>query len=130
MPGFGCAPRKLLEQPGARALALDLVGDRERHLGRERVAEPCVLGERDDAVHTVVVGVHPDERASVDPVGLDEMVGKRGVDMAHPVEAEIAAVLGESLEERDEGACVAARGRPQPQRRAVPEDDVHRDGRR
>ena len=69
-----------------------------------------------------------DERAAVDPVGIEELLDERRVDVAHAVEAQVEAVLGEPLEERDEGARVVASGRPQSQGRAVAEDHVHRDG--
>ena len=50
----GGALRQLLEQPGADALALELVGDGECRLGRLRVAEADVVPDADDAL----VGAH------------------------------------------------------------------------
>ena len=58
------------------------------------------------------------------------MLDERRVDVAHAVEAQVETVFRETFEEGDEGARVASSGRPQPERRAVAEDHVHRDGRR
>ena len=58
----------------------------------------------------------------------EEMLDERGIDHTRTVKAQVAAALGQAVEEVDEDAGVISRGRPQPQRRAVPEDHVHRDG--
>jgi hypothetical protein len=65
-----------------------------------------------------------DECATVDLVGLEEMLDERCVDASHAVEAEVTALLGQPLEERGEGARIALRGRPhrnvEPSRRITP----------
>ena len=49
MPWAAARWCELLEQAGADALALEVVGDGERRLGGVRVAEPDVVADRDDA---------------------------------------------------------------------------------
>ena len=117
---------ELLQEPGAEPLALELVGDHERDLRRGRVTQPREARQGDDPVPE-----HAHERASLGPVGLDEGLHHPRVDAHRPVEAQVAAPLGEPREERDEGLHVVATGRPQPQGGAVAEDDVCRlrDGR-
>ena len=50
MPCAAARCGELLEEAGADALALEVVGDGERRLGRVRVAEPDVVPDRDDAL--------------------------------------------------------------------------------
>ena len=120
--------RELLEEARRRAAALQLVGDGEGDLSCRGVAQPRVLGERDDSLVACSVGEQADQRAAIGPVRIEVRLHERLVDAANAVKAEVAAVLRQMLEECDEGARIAARGRPQPERRAVTEDHVHRDG--
>jgi hypothetical protein len=113
-----------LEQAGPDPAPLELVRDRERSLGGTLVAEPHVLGDRDDAIVELT-----DQDAAVLPVGVEEVAHKIVVDAANPVKTEVEAPLRERGEEGGEGARVLLRGRPQPQGRAVAEDDVDRGGR-
>ena len=122
------ANRELLEQPCGCAPPLKLVCHGEGDLCDHRVAKARVLGDRDDPFAACPVCEHTDQRAAVGPVGVEEVLDERCVDASHPVEAEVQAVLGEPLEEREKGARIVMRGRPQPQGRAVAEDHVHRDG--
>ena len=91
--GLGGARRELLEQPRRRAASLELVRDRERDLGGRGIAQARVLGERDDPLVALSSARMPIERAAVDPVGIEEVLDERRIDVAHAVEAQVAAVL-------------------------------------
>ena len=75
-PDRGRALRELLEHARADAAPLLVVGDRERDLRGRRVAEPRIARQRDDVL-TVAAGERPDERASLDPVRLEERLDER-----------------------------------------------------
>ena len=108
-----------LEQAGADSATLVLVVDGERDLGGAAVAQPRVVGERDDAsVET------SDQRAALVPVRLDERLDELRREVRKAVEAQVAAAVGEVGEEVEDGLGVGGERRPQPQRRAVAEDDV------
>ena len=68
--GLAGPPCQLLEQPGGRAPPLEIVCDGERDLRRRRIAQACVLGERDDTLLTRCVHEQPDQCAAVGPIGL------------------------------------------------------------
>ena len=105
------------------AAALELVGDGERGLGRVRVAQPHVARERDDPL-AAVVAERADERAALGPVRLEERLDKRGPSCRRRGSA------GSGCARRGRAKNAAARrrppvvGGPEPQRRAVAEDDV------
>ena len=115
---------ELLEQAGADAVALIVVGDRERRLGGVPVAQPDVVAERHDPL-LVRLAHDADERALLLPVGLDEGAREALAGGGEAVEAEEAAVDGEAGEELDDGRGVVADGRAQAHGASVPEDHVH-----
>ena len=123
--GFRGAGRELLEQSRADPSPLELVADGERDLGGARVAQPHPVRDRDD---TAVE--RPDQRAALLPVRLEHRLDELRPERGKAVEAEIAAALGEVGEEREQRVGVLRGGCPQPQRRAVAEDDVGRLDRR
>jgi len=100
-----------------------LVGvlDREGDLGRAAVAEADVARERDGAALEVA-----DEGAALLPVGLEERLDELRPERREAVEAQVAAAIGEPLEEGEQLVGVGRQRRAQPQRRPVPEDDVGR----
>jgi len=122
------AQRELLEKPRPDPAPLLVVRDGEANLRRLRVAQPHPARERDDPLATFVAGERPEQRAALDPVGLEVVLDEWTADGAHPVEPEVTAALGEVLEERDERVRVGSGRRPQPERPAVPEDDVDGSG--
>ena len=128
--GLGGLRRELFEQPGRCASPLEVIRDREGDLSHRRVAQARVFREGDDPFASGCICEHADECAAVRPIVTEVMLDNRRVHCSHAVEAQIAAVLREPTEERHEGARIAAHGRPQPQRRAVAEDYVHRNRRR
>ena len=73
--GFG----QLLEQTGAGAVPLELVGDGERDLRRRGIAEPNVVREGHDAL-VGSLAERADERPALEPVRIehrcDELVGE------------------------------------------------------
>ncbi len=69
-PALAPDHRQLLEHPGRRSAALEVVGDRERGLGCARLAELLVLRHPDDPA-----AVAGDQRGSPDPARLDERLG-------------------------------------------------------
>ena len=115
--------RELLEQPRADALALQLVGDRERDLGARRVAQPHVAAERDDPLARRV-GDRARQRAALEPVGIQHRLDEPRRRLREAVEAQVAALVGEVLEERDHARLVVVRGRAQAHRGAVAQYDV------
>jgi hypothetical protein len=121
--------RETLEQPGADAAALQIVRDREGGLGGGGIAQAVVLADRNDPPLPVAVRQRADEDAAVAPVGLEEVHDELLVNRADSMEALVKAPFGQSSEERGEGACILPSGRPQPEGRAVAEDDVDRGGR-
>ena len=111
IPCAGGADGELLQQARSDPLALEVVGDGERGLGGVRVAQPDVVADGDDALPAVVPH-HPDQRALVGPVRLDERAHEPVAGEGEPVEAEEAAADGEVGEEVDErGDIVLGRGR-------------------
>ena len=95
----GSALRQLLEQPRADPLALELVGNRERRLGRLRIAEADVVPDADDAC-VGAIAHDADQRAALGPVRLDEAPHEAVAGDGEAVEAEEAAADGEVGEER------------------------------
>ena len=112
---------ELLEQARADAASLILVVHREGDLGGAAVAQPRVVRERDDPALEAA-----DQRAALVPVGVDERGHELLAEGREPVEAQVAAPVGEAREEVEHRLCVGCERRPQPQRRAVAEDDVGR----
>ena len=116
-----------LEEPGADALALEVVGHREGRLGERGVAQPRVVRDRDDPL-AVVLSERADEGAALLPVGVERRLDQRPVQRREPVEARVAARRGEAVEELEDRLPVGRDRRPEPERAPVAEDDV--DGRR
>jgi hypothetical protein len=122
-PGFGSAGGQLFEQPCADPAALLLVGDDEGDLGHRGVAQTDVVCEAHDAV------VEPArQRAGLEPVGIEHGLRERAIDLSDPVKAQVETALREPLQEVEYRIRVARRGRPQPERAAVLEDDVDHSG--
>ena len=111
--------REPFEQTGRDPAALELVGDRKGDLGRAGSAEPHVTRQRDD-----LVVLRSDERAALDPVGLEHRLDETLVNGRMSVEAKVEAAVGERLEEIEERDCVTLQRRAKPHGRAVPKDDV------
>ena len=86
-----------LEQPGADPAPLVVVADGERDLGGAPVAQARVVRERDDAALEAA-----DERAGLLPVRVDERLDELRAERGKAVEAEVAALVGELLEERQQ----------------------------
>ena len=97
----GGALGKLLEEAGADALALEVVGDGERCLRRVRVAEADVVADRDDPF-VARLAHDADQRPLLGPVGLDEGACEPVAGEGETVKAEEAAADGELGEERHE----------------------------
>jgi len=94
------------------------VGGREGHLGGAGLAQAVVAGHGDDAI-----AVAGEQRHPCVTVGLG--VRRRdGVGAPEAVEAQVAALGAQAVEERLDVVVVLGRRRAQPQRRAVAQDDV------
>ena len=122
-PDLGRARRELLEQPGADAAALMLVGDGEGRLGELGVAQADVVRDGDDPL-AVLVDERAQERPALLPVRLDERLDEPRAELREAVEAQVEAPLRQPAEEGQQGVGVVAAGRAKPQRAAVAEDDV------
>ena len=114
---------ELLEQPRADALALELVGDREGDLGARGIAQAHVAAERHDPLARLV-GDRPRQCPALEPVGIEHRLHEPRRRLGEAVEPQVAALLGEVLEEGDHARLVVVRGRAQAHRRAVAQDDV------
>ena len=90
---------ELLEQAGADPASLLGVVDGERHLGRFAPADTCVAPHRDDPLFAVAVGQPARERAALRPVRIEQRLDERGLDPAESVEAQVPALVGQTLEE-------------------------------
>ena len=86
--------RELLEQPGADAATLMLVGNGERSLRGRRVAESHVVRDGHDEF-AVAVGERSHQRASLLPVRLENRLDDAFVHLPRAVKPEIEASLGE-----------------------------------
>ena len=130
MPCLGRARGELLEQACADPAALQLVRDGERRPPPRSGRAGARTRDRDDAL--VAAPSRARRRARRARPSRDRGSARRASSsiVRMPVEAQVAALLGEPVEERDEGVRVVLRGRPQPERAAVAEDDVDRAGRR
>ena len=117
--GFRGSLRKLFEHPAADAATLVSVRNRQRDLGRSAIPEPHVLR----GGHHVVL-VETDERAAFVPVGSEHRPGEMRIDTGMAVKAQVEALVGEGVEERDQGVRVTVQRRPKAHRRAVAQDDV------
>ena len=113
------APRELLEHARPHAAPLLVVGDGERDLGDLGVTETRVACESDDPVLE-----RPDERAPLDPIGIDERLDEGRADGGDAVKSQIEAPLRERVEEADERVDVGGMRRAEPQRSAVAQDHV------
>ena len=118
-----------LEQAGTDPASLQLVRDGERGLRGSRVAQAVVLADRHDPLVAAGAGQRADEHAALPPVGLEEMDDELLVDSADAMETLVEAAFGEAGEKGSEGSRIVARGCPQPERRAVAENDVDRGAR-
>ena len=122
-PDLGRARRELLEQPGADAAALMLVGDGEGRLGELGVAQADVVRDGDDSL-AVLVDERAQEHATLLPVRLDERLDEPRAQLREAVVAQVEAPLRQRAEEGQQGVGIVAAGRAKPQRAAVAEDDV------
>ena len=109
---------ELLEQAGADPAALLGVVDGERHLGRVALADSRVAPDRDDALVTVAVREPAGERAALRPVRIEQRLDEPRLDPPVPVEAQVPALVGQTLEEREQG--VARRATSGGRSRSVP----------
>ncbi len=119
----GCTLRELLEEAGADALALEVVGDCERGLGRAGVAEADVVPDRHDPL-LAGLAHDADQRSLLRPVGRDEGAHEAVAGQREAVEAEEAAADRQFCEERHERRNVVLHGSAQTERGAVAQDDV------
>ena len=108
-PDLGRALRELLEQPGADAAALVLVGDGERRLGELAVAQADVVGDGDDPL-ALLVDQRAQEHPALLPVRLDERLDEPRAELREAVEAQIEAPLRQRAEEGQQGVGVARVG--------------------
>ena len=113
------APGELLEHARPDPAPLLVVGDGERDLGDIGVTEARVACESDDPVLE-----RPDERAPLDPVGIDERLDEGRANGGRAVESQVEAPLRERVEEADERIDVGRVRRAEPQRSAVAQDHV------
>jgi hypothetical protein len=122
-----CGGGEPLEQPRRDPSTLERVGDGEGDLGRPRIAQAYVVGERDDPILAVLRN-RTDQRPALRPVGVEhrlhEVLVHRGVAM----EAEVEATRRALLEEAQERSPILLRRRTQPQRAPVAQDDVDGSG--
>ncbi len=116
--------RETLEQPAPDAPALHVVRDDEGDLGARRVAQPDERPERDDPRVAGRVGELGDERERVLAVAVQKRHREMCIDAHRALKAQMPRIGREPLEELDQRRLVVLRRLPQPQRRAVPEDDV------
>ena len=114
---------ELLEEPGADAAPLEVVRDREADLGAARVTQSGPRPECDEPVAAVLPD-RPDERAALAPVRVDERGREPLAHLRQAVEAQVAAALGQTLEQREHGRRVRLRRRVEAESRAVPQEDV------
>ena len=101
---------------------MHLVGHREGDLGRVGLVEAVIARDGDDAP----VEVREQRHAGV-AVGAG-VVARHDVGPTEAVEAQIAALGLERVEERLDVGLVLGPGRAQPQRGAIAQDDVADDG--
>ena len=101
---------ELLEHPRGQAAALHVVGHGEGDLGRARLVEAVVARDGDDALAEVGEQRHPGVAVGVGVVARDD-VGAPGA-----VEAQVAALGREAVEERLDRGLVLRPRRAQPQR--------------
>ena len=109
---------ELLEHAGREAAALHVVGHGERDLGDARLVQSVVARDRDDPLAEPREERHPQVAVGVGVVARDD------VGPARAVEAHVAALGPQAVEERLDRRLVRRRGRAQPQRAAVAQDDV------
>ncbi len=109
---------ELLEHARAQPAALLGGQHREGDLGRAQLAQPLVAGDGDDL--TAAVG---QQRDAVGAVG-GGVVGGDAVGADVPVEAQVARLGIEAVEEVLDRRLVGRFGAPQAQHAAVAEDDV------
>ena len=118
-PGRGGRLGQLLEQPRPDALALQRVGDGERHLGGRGVAQPDVVRERDDLVvqacRRARRGRPSRDRGTARP-SRAEAWGSRGSGGRRSARRARRGTRARRRRRRPPGA--------QPERSAVAEDDV------
>ena len=121
---IGRAIREPLQQPRADPSPLMLVRDRERRLRETRVAQPHVVADGDHRLRPFSSVPSSAPRSSQS--GSSSGSTSRGADRREAVEAEVEALLGERAEEVEKRLRVLPPRRTQPERAAVPEDDVDR----
>jgi hypothetical protein len=109
---------ELLEHPRPQAAPLHLVGDGEGHLGGGRLAQAVVAGDGNHA--PAEVGEQDDARVAVG-VGV---VARDGVRARDAVEAQVAALRRERVEEHLDVCLVLGLRRAEPQGGSVAQDDV------
>jgi hypothetical protein len=118
IPPFGRERGQLLEQAGCGPTAVEIVRDRERHLGCARLAQTVVTGYGDQAV-----AVACDQGDAFDAVRL-HVLTRHEVNAAVAVKAQVATLRGELLEEALDVLEILRRGSPQAQRRAITQKHV------
>ena len=116
--------RELLEQARPDAAALQVVRDRERHLGRGRVPEAGVCRDGDDALAPRRRRGFPSARRGLPSRARVSGSTSAGVDGRHPVEAQVQALGRQSLEELAARGGVGLARRTKPERAPVSQDDV------
>ena len=88
------------------------VVDGERHLGGFAPADTCVAPDGDDALLTIAVREPAGERAALRPVRIEQRLDEPGLDPAEPVEAQVPALVGQTLEEREQSVAVSGQRGP------------------
>jgi hypothetical protein len=122
-PVAGGVPRELLQEAGADSAALEVVCDREGHLRCGRVPKAVVCGGGHDTLG-LPVSKRPDQGAALVPVRLEQRLNECRSDRRHPVEAQMEARRRQAAEQLEQRRRVGLPGRAEPERAAVPQDDV------
>ena len=122
-PVVGRSQRQLLDEARPDPALLVRVGDRERALRSGGVAEPHVARERDDLLGAVL-DERAQQRTTLAPVGLDDLLDELRPETWEAVEPQVEALLRERPEEPEDRIDVVPLGRTEPERAPVTEDHV------
>ncbi len=120
-----CKRGESFQHPRRDPSPLIVVGDGEGDFRAPRIAQPHVVRERHDAV-LAVLGHRGEERSALDPIGLEHRLDEVRVHPRSPVESEVQAARGQSLEEADEPVAIGLARLAQAKGAPVAEDDVDR----